>query len=311
MPDLNTQHWAFTLNNYTPDDIDRLSSLDNNEVVYIVFGREIGESGTKHLQGHVYFRKRKRLTPARLILGQCHLTPARDVNASIEYCMKEGDFVEFGVRPTGKKSKNNEKDEKLTTEEQMEMFKEAVQKGMTDITELRETHTMVCAMFPAFVKQYIDDKKQKDIPKVKTFPLRTWQQDLYENLLKPANERRIVFVVDAIGNSGKSWFARYFCDYHGNGQIIVPGKKADMALTIDETKKVFFFDCPRSKQGDFIQYDFLEELKNGLILSPKYESKMKRLETPHVIVLMNERPDESKLSSDRYHIITLKTTDQN
>ena len=36
-----------------------------------------------------------------------------------------------------------------------------------------------------------------------------------------------------------------------------------MAFVINEENKVFFFDCPRSKQGDFIQYDFLKELKNG------------------------------------------------
>lgn len=309
MSDQRSNHWAFTLNNYTQEDVDRLSNLDKNEVVYIVFGREVGESGTKHLQGHVYFKKMRRLAPAIQLLGQCHLSPARDVNASIEYCMKEGDFVEFGVRPN--KTKKRKVDDRLTIEERMDAFKESVNNGVTDMTEIRESHTMVCAKFPAFVKQYIDDMKQKNIPKVKAHPLRRWQQELYESLLKPPDDRRIVFVVDSVGNSGKSWFARYFCDYHGNGQIIVPGKKADMALTIDETKKVFFFDCPRSKQGDFVQYDFLEELKNGLILSPKYESKMKRLEPPHVIVLMNERPDEYKLSNDRYHIITLKTTDIN
>jgi hypothetical protein len=304
MPDLKARHWAFTLNNYTQEDVDRLSNLDKTEVTYIVFGKEVGESGTEHLQGHVYFEKQVRLSRAIQTLGQCHLSQARDVDASIEYCMKEGNFVEFGVRPRITKKR---KVDKLTIEERMDAFKEAVNDGMTDMFELRESHTIVCAKFPAFVKQYIDDVKQKNIPKVKAFPLRSWQQELYESLLKPADDRRIIFVVDIVGNSGKSWFARYFCDYHGNGQIVVPGKKADMALTIDETKKVFFFDCPRSKQGEFIQYDFLEELKNGLILSPKYESKMKRLETPHVVVLMNERPDEYKLSNDRYHIITLKT----
>lgn len=87
--------------------------------------------------------------------------------------------------------------------------------------------------------------------------------------------------------------------------IVIPGKKADMAYTIIETKRVFFFDCPRSKQGEFIQYDFLEEVKNGYFFSPKYESRFKRLLTPHIVVMMNEHPDKTKLSADRFTIIEL------
>jgi len=64
----------------------------------------------------------------------------------------------------------------------------------------------------------------------------------------------------------------------------------------------------KSKQGDFIQYDFLEELKNGYVFSPKYESKNKSFPTPHVVVLMNEIPDKSKLSEDRYNIKSLMST---
>lgn len=92
---------------------------------------------------------------------------------------------------------------------------------------------------------------------------------------------------------------------HENSQIIVPGKKADMAYVVMESSRVFFFDCPRSKQGDFIQYDFLEEVKNGYIFSPKYESRIKKLATPHIVVLMNEYPDMSKLSEDRYSVTVL------
>ena len=80
-----------------------------------------------------------------------------------------------------------------------------------------------------------------------------------------------------------------------------------MAYVVNEDNKVFFFDCPRSKQGEFIQYDFLEELKNGFIFSPKYESRVKTLRTPHVVVLMNEYPDLEKLSADRYSITTLSS----
>ena len=70
----------------------------------------------------------------------------------------------------------------------------------------------------------------------------------------------------------------------------------------------FYYDCPtRSKQGDFIQYDFIEELKNGFIFSPEYESKVKKLKVPHIVVCMNEYPNMTKLSGDRYKLYTLNS----
>ena len=78
-----------------------------------------------------------------------------------------------------------------------------------------------------------------------------------------------------------------------------------MCHALQRDKRVYFMDCPRSKQGVFIQYDFLEELKNGMIFSSKYNSKEKEFEQPHVVVLMNEMPDPNALSKDRYSVIEL------
>ena len=68
----------------------------------------------------------------------------------------------------------------------------------------------------------------------------------------------------------------------------------------------FFFYCPRSKQGEHIQCDFLEEVKNGCVFSTKCESRHKMFEPPHVVVLMNEIPDMTKSSDDRHEITQLE-----
>lgn len=78
-----------------------------------------------------------------------------------------------------------------------------------------------------------------------------------------------------------------------------------MAYSLSEDIRVLFIDAPRSKQGEYIQYDFLEDVKNGRIFSGKYESRMKRLGPCHVVVMMNELPDMLKLSEDRYNIIEI------
>ncbi|MGL5936514.1 MAG: hypothetical protein ACRCZI_12950 [Cetobacterium sp.] len=287
------KHWSFTLNNYTPDDVDRLSAPDQSlEIDYIIFGKEVGASGTPHLQGTVCFQSRKRLPQVKAIIGNAHCTITRSLLQSIEYCKKEGDFIENGSIPAGRGERSD-----------LDDFKQSVQEGIIDLKELRDRHSKICAQYPRFVKDYIDDWKEKI--SVEPHLMREWQQTLNHLLLLPPDPRHIIFIVDRTGNQGKSWFARYYCDLHENAQIIVPGKKADMSYVVDESCRVFFLDCPRSKQGEFIQYDFLEELKNGFIFSPKYESRIKKLNPPHVVVLMNEFPDMSKLSGDRYSITTL------
>ena len=75
-----------------------------------------------------------------------------------------------------------------------------------------------------------------------------------------------------------------------------------MAHVLDSTNKVVFVDAPRSKQGEYLQCDFIEELKNGYVFSTKYESRFKRFHPPHVVIMMNEMPDMTKLSEDRYNI---------
>lgn len=294
------KNWSFTLNNYTDDDIQRLTT-PNPDIAYIIFGKEVGTKGTHHLQGTVVFHQRLRLQHAKARIGNAHLTPTRSLSHSIEYCRKDGDVWESGPPPI--RCNGNGKRKAASLSDELEDFKNSVKEGVTDDKVLREIHSNVMAKHPNFCKDYIGDHKKRH--KVDPFPLREWQQALYSKLILPPNPREINFIVDATGNSGKSWFARYYSDLHDNSQIIVPGKKADMALTISDCSRVFFLDCPKSKQGDFIQYDFLEELKNGYVFSPKYESKNKSFPTPHVVVLMNEIPDKSKLSEDRYNITIL------
>lgn len=289
------KYWCFTLNNYTPADVDRLSA-PIPQVDYLIFGKEIAPSGTPHLQGTVCFQSRKRLSQLVTTIGRAHFTVTQLLSQSIEYCKKDGDFTEVGTIPAAGEAKKERPDI-------LEEFKNSVKEGVTDLATLREMHSAVCAQYPRFVVEYISDCRPAI--KVDSHPLRDWQAVLHGQLILAPDKREIYFIVDASGNQGKSWFARYYCDLHDNAQIIVPGKKADMAYVVREDAKVFFFDCPRSKQGDFIQYDLLEELKNGYIFSPKYESRIKKLATPHVVVLMNEYPDMTKLSEDRYAVTVL------
>lgn len=286
--------WCFTMNNYTNEDQDRLRALVPDSCEYLVYGREVGDSGTPHLQGFVKFSQRKRRTQVTAIIGQSHLTLARNVPASILYCKKDGDFEEFGEHSvTNIQGRRNDLDE----------FKAAVLGGMHCLKDIRETHSEVYAKYPRFCLEFLQDKLP---PKaIEPHPLRPWQQDLNAALNLEPDDRTITFIVDLTGNTGKTWFAHYYASLHPRTQVMQPGKKADMSYALDPTIRVLFIDAPRSKQGEYLQYDFLEDCKNGYVFSPKYESRTKQLQKIHLVVNMNESPDMTKLSMDRYNIVQL------
>lgn len=294
---MGSKNWCFTLNNYSDEDITRLSNLVASEpkVLYIIFGKEVGDSGTPHLQGFLSLQQRMRLGPLkRIVSPRAHLKTARNVFASIQYCKKDNDWVEFGTMSPGQGKRND-----------IEDFKKAVKEGMFSLRDVREEHSEVYAKYTRYCQEYIRDNMPKVV--IPDHNLRPWQEHLNSLLSEPADRRTIIFVIDYDGNSGKSWFADWYQQKTGDScQVITPGRRVDMAYTLNLGLKVLLMDAPRAKQNEFIQYDFLEDLKNGRILSSKYESIMKTFEPMHVVVFMNEDPDMTKLSLDRYKIINVK-----
>lgn len=289
------KNWCFTLNNYVTDDINRLAEIvPSGKAIYLIYGKEVGEHGTPHLQGVICATSRVRMAQIKRIIGNNpHVEIARNINASIQYCKKEGDWVEFGEK-TGQGQRND-----------LESFKNDVKAGILDLKTLRETHSETYAKYTRFCLEYIEDNYPAlEIP---TFELRPWQTFLSQKLDEEPNRRKIIFVIDEIGNSGKSWFAHWYTQQKPDkSQVLLPGKKSDMAFVLKPNLKFLFLDAPRSKQGEYIQYDFLEDLKNGYVFSNKYESRIKTYAPMHVIVNMNERPDMTKLSEDRYDILNIR-----
>ena len=86
------------LNNYTESDVARFH--DAPDRAYVIIGKEVGDSGTPHLQGYITFHKNKRLSPVKIIHPRAHWEIAREsTDECIKYCSKDGDFHEIGERP--------------------------------------------------------------------------------------------------------------------------------------------------------------------------------------------------------------------
>lgn len=285
--------WCFTWNNYDEDAVQFLQNL-GPPVVYLIAGREVGESGTPHLQGFLRLEKRMLFRAVKRLLGNdtIHLEATRNIQASIEYCKKDGDFFEVGEASSTGNGPGDRTD--------LEAFKEDVKQGNVDHKSLRELHSEIYAKYPRFVHLYVQDNAPpRQIPQ---HELREWQEELKDRLLDEPDDRTVEFIVDYDGNSGKTWFAHWMSQKYDNVQVLPPGKLADMAFALEPTTTCLFIDAPRSKQGEYIQYEFLESVKNGYVFSTKYESHVKQLGKCHVVVMMNEHPDETKLSQDRYKV---------
>jgi hypothetical protein len=294
-PRVQVKNWCFTLNNYNDENINAIDSID---CLYVVYGKEVGENGTPHLQGTICFALKKAFQKVKdLLTGNPHLESTKKLIESITYCKKDGNFVERGEIPAG-----------AGTRSDLNEFKEAVKANPhITLSEVREMFADVYATKERFCKQYIND--HRPIPVMDAHPLRIWQQELNNLLLLPPDKRTVFFVVDYKGDSGKSWFAHHYNSLHDFTQVLLPGKKDSQVHVLSGQARVIFFDCPRSKT-EHIQYDLFEELKNGYVFAQKYESTLLRFEVPHVVVMMNEDPDMTKLSRDRYHIIMV-TRDNN
>lgn len=95
-----SRSWCFTLNNYSEADEQFLKDLEKK---YLVFGREVGESGTPHLQGFITFNGPKRFPAVKKLMPKAHWEQAVASDAG-NYCMKDRSYyLEDNRKTQGKR----------------------------------------------------------------------------------------------------------------------------------------------------------------------------------------------------------------
>lgn len=107
MTEKRSRGWCFTINNYSDDDINWCYALAIEEgLVYTVVGKEVGEQGTPHLQGYIYWNTLKSLKQMKHLHDTAHWECQRGTcDQAANYCMKENDYWEHGERPMSDKQK--------------------------------------------------------------------------------------------------------------------------------------------------------------------------------------------------------------
>lgn len=96
------KRFAFTVNNYNDQDVTHVTQFAT-EVQYLIYGKEVGDNGTPHLQGFVILNVTARLSKLKKAIPRAHWENAKKCNAAnVNYCKKDKDFTEFGELPQSK-----------------------------------------------------------------------------------------------------------------------------------------------------------------------------------------------------------------
>lgn len=296
------KRWCFTINNYTEYEIERIKKLTKNEVQYLIVGKEVGEKGTPHLQGFVSLKNKVRLAGIKKLVGdRAHLEHARGNDLqNKEYCQKDNVLIEIGEPSLTSENGggNNLRTKfpiimKMIREEKTmdEMYEEdpaALDLYLRYGRRIREEESRTKRTMS---KKKILESEYKDVK------WKHWQQKVLDIIDGPIHRRRIYWVLDPVGNMGKTFLATYAAVKY-NAFVTENGKTADIKHGYNGERTVIF-DLTRSVE-DRVNYEVMETIKNGRYFSTKYESTIKISEIPHVIVFANFDYDVTKMSQDRF-----------
>ena len=86
------------INNWTTSEFTELCSTLSTICKKAIIGKEVGESGTPHLQCYISLKKKERMTGLLKYKGLSRgsFRKCRNEKALIDYCRKDGDYWDFG-----------------------------------------------------------------------------------------------------------------------------------------------------------------------------------------------------------------------
>ncbi len=162
-------------------------------------------------------------------------------------------------------------------------------------------------------KQFTNMKLRKSIKDplcefIRDNTLKPYQKEILNRIKNKPDDRKIYWFWDEAGNIGKTVLAKHICmNYNA---LYVTGKCADIKYGVVDFIKnkdldICLFGLPRTYE-EYVSYEAIESIKDGIFYSGKYESGMVIFNTPHIIILANFPPNTEKLSKDRWVIKEIK-----
>ena len=173
---------------------------------------------------------------------------------------------------------------------------------------------------PREMKEDVDHymENQADFRDVGNVELKPWQESLLEYVQQPC-DREIFWIVGKEGNEGKNWFQKYVKSWLGARRVVTGiDIKANNASIFQALRKcpiatadIFLFNIGKSmKQFDKINYDALEQMKDGEPFASRYNSQLLKIRVPNVVmVFSNSPPDVNELAKVRFRVFNINNNE--
>ncbi|MBW3986171.1 hypothetical protein HHB58_11165 [Neisseria meningitidis] len=279
---MSAANWVFTLN--FAGEVPLLSF--DERVQYASWQHE--RVSHDHLQGVIQLKKKSRMTTVKEIIGgNPHLEKMKGtIDEASRYTQKEQSRV-AGPWSYGELLKKGSHKRKI-----MELIEDPE-------NEIEEPQKYRRAMAWSAMKESQELASREGFP----HQLYSWQNTVLSLLEKDPDDRTIIWVYGPDGNNGKSQFGK-FLGLKKDYLYLPGGKTQDMTYMLMKNPKAHVvLDIPRCN-SEYLNYQFMELIKNRTIFSYKYEPVGCIVNNKiHVLVLTNVLPDYEKISQDRIQII--------
>lgn len=263
-PEKEVRSLFFTYNNPSKDEKDELLKwLDGRANMSYIFQEETGKNGTPHLQGVFKSKSPIKWVTLKKLFKRVHWEKTKSWKDAIIYCSKE-------ETRTGKIYKSKD------------------------------------IIIPRVKKPIKDPLEGKRL-----YP---YQKKILKLIKEEPDDRTIHWFWDSNGNIGKSSLVKHIYIKHQDTTIITGGKGNDVRNQVNihvngDAKKgippkeleIAILDISRTNE-DYVSYEVIEQIKNGLLYSGKYEGGTCLFNSPHIICFANFEPKIENLSEDRWHI---------
>lgn len=255
---------------------------------------ECPETKRKHHQ--VYLRTRQPITfeTMKKKFPKAHIEQCWSPEDAEKYCSKtttriEGPF-EAGDKPSPGKPESS-----------LQHWATELTKGTVTIDDMwkaEEYHLL--HQYKKILYEAASRAPIKDISDIKE--LKDWQADIIKIVEQPADKRSIYWIYDEQGGKGKTELTKYIMSRYKTC-VLRDCERAMDGAYIYNGEPIVIFDMPRSSEK--FNPSLMEQIKDGMVLSTKYESKMKIFPgNRHVFVFANCEPG-MYFSKDRIKLIRI------
>ena len=277
--------WVFTHNNPVLDDHAKHVMGKKGG-----FSVEQGAQGTYHLQGWCVFDTNQRLSSLKKKCAGCHFEIMKGTEVEADEYIEKEDTHLAGPWHWGDPPSALGKGRRSDLSEAIAAYAAGGKKACA------EAQPEALARYHKGIAFVVDALKEEEKPPSLDV-LRPWQTDVLEHLNEEPNDRTIFWVTDTKGGQGKSALCRHLVATRN--AIVLEGRLTDMAYMYDK-QSVVLFDITRSQaELSAHLYSFAEKLKNGIIVSTKYNSVVKVFRPPHIVFFANILPPAGVWSADR------------